>query len=163
MSLSAPDEEAQSPFLQRPSNSEATRELIDGEIRSIVQASYREAERLLAAHRPQLDALAAALLASESLDQREILDVTGLAAQQPVETRSALPGRSARPSVPGPPSPDPPGACAHARSLGPGRIEPTLRRRSQDEWPVGGRHGSDEQSWRRRDPATRVESRDEHK
>jgi cell division protease FtsH len=91
MSLSGPDDDAQPPFLQRRSHSEATMELIDEEIRSIVQTSYREAERVLAAHRPQLDALAAALLASESLDQQAILDATGLAAQPRVQTGSALP------------------------------------------------------------------------
>jgi len=78
MSLTTPQEEGMPPSFQRPSYSEATSELIDQEVRTIVQTSYGEAERLLAAHREQLDALAGALLASESLDRHEILAVIAL-------------------------------------------------------------------------------------
>jgi cell division protease FtsH len=91
MSLSPPLDEGAPQFLQQQPNSEATRELIDEEIRGIVQGSYREAARLLAAHREQLDALAGALLASESLDQQQILDVTGIEAQPPQEVQTGLP------------------------------------------------------------------------
>ena len=78
MSLVSPQDEGLPPSLQRPSSSEATAELIDLEVRGIVKACYAEAEQLLAVHRPQLDALASALLQSESLDAAEILRVTGL-------------------------------------------------------------------------------------
>jgi cell division protease FtsH len=64
-------------FQQRP-YSEATSVLIDGEVRHIVDESHREAARLLARHRDQLDALAHALLSAESLNGAEIRDATGL-------------------------------------------------------------------------------------
>jgi cell division protease FtsH len=58
--------------------SEATAEAIDTEVRTIIQESHAEATRLLGAHRKQLDALAEALLAKETLGEQEILRVTGL-------------------------------------------------------------------------------------
>ena len=44
----------------------------------IIAESYEEAKRLLVAHRGQLDALAAALVARETLSEEEILRITGL-------------------------------------------------------------------------------------
>ncbi|MFO7694172.1 MAG: hypothetical protein R6V57_13875, partial [Vicinamibacterales bacterium] len=64
-------------FQQRP-YSEATSVLIDAEVRHIVDKSQREAARLLAEHRDQLDSLAHALLSAESLNGAEIRDATGL-------------------------------------------------------------------------------------
>jgi cell division protease FtsH len=58
--------------------SEATAEAIDAEVRGILGESHEEALRLLGAHRKELDALAEALLARETLNEREILEVTGL-------------------------------------------------------------------------------------
>lgn len=58
--------------------SEATGEKIDEEVRRIIQECHDEAIRLLQAHRPELDALAKALLERETLDEQQILDVTGL-------------------------------------------------------------------------------------
>jgi cell division protease FtsH len=58
--------------------SEATAEAIDEEVRAIISESHEEAKRLLAEHRKQLDALARALLARETLNEQEILEVTGL-------------------------------------------------------------------------------------
>jgi hypothetical protein len=58
--------------------SERTREVIDAEVERMVADAYAEAVRLLEAHRPQLDALATALMASEDLSRIEI--VTALAA-----------------------------------------------------------------------------------
>ena len=66
------------PGLQAQPYSEATAELIDGEVRRIVEECNQDADRLLAAHRRQLDALAQALLKAESLDAPEIRRVTGL-------------------------------------------------------------------------------------
>jgi cell division protease FtsH len=63
--------------LQKP-YSEATGQLIDDEIRRIAEESLADAERLLTEHRSQLDALAKALLKSDSLDEPEILQVTGI-------------------------------------------------------------------------------------
>jgi cell division protease FtsH len=58
--------------------SEATARSIDTEIHRILQESHAEAVRLLEQYRPQLDALAEALLDHETLDEQEILKVTGL-------------------------------------------------------------------------------------
>ncbi len=58
--------------------SEATAEAIDAEVLKIIGDSHDEAKRLLSAHRKQLDALAEALVARETLNEQEILEVTGL-------------------------------------------------------------------------------------
>jgi cell division protease FtsH len=59
--------------------SEKTAQAIDSEVRRIIRESHEEARRLLAEHRGELDALAQALLERETLDEQEILAVTGLA------------------------------------------------------------------------------------
>jgi cell division protease FtsH len=66
------------PFMQQRPYGEATATLIDDEIRRIADECQHEAERLLGEHRAQLDALAKALLRNDSLDEAEILEVTGL-------------------------------------------------------------------------------------
>ena len=65
------------PAFQKPF-SEATAALIDQEIKRIVEECLVDAQRQLAENRPRLDALAQALLRDESLDEQEILQVTGL-------------------------------------------------------------------------------------
>jgi cell division protease FtsH len=67
--------------------SEATAEAIDAEVHRIIAESHEEAKRLLLTHRKQLDALAEALLARESLGEQEILDVTGLPPAPALEPR----------------------------------------------------------------------------
>ncbi|MGH8665136.1 MAG: ATP-dependent zinc metalloprotease FtsH [Burkholderiales bacterium] len=64
--------------------SEHTAKAIDAEVARIIAESHAEAKRLLNAHRDGLDALAQALLARESLDEREVLQATGLERAQPV-------------------------------------------------------------------------------
>ena len=58
--------------------SEETARTIDAEVRRIISESHDEARRLLSEHRGELDALANALLERETLDEQEILEVTGL-------------------------------------------------------------------------------------
>jgi cell division protease FtsH len=58
--------------------SDATAERVDLEVARIIGEAYEEAKRLLIRHRPQLDALAAGLLARETLDEQQVLEVTGL-------------------------------------------------------------------------------------
>jgi cell division protease FtsH len=66
--------------------SEETAKLIDAEVQKIIEESHEEARRLLSQHRKQLDALAEALVARETLNEQEILDVTGLPRARPLET-----------------------------------------------------------------------------
>ena len=66
--------------------SEETAEAIDAEVRRIIAESHEEAKRLLTAHRKQLDALATALVARETLSEAEIREVTGLPPVPPVDT-----------------------------------------------------------------------------
>src|SRR5688500_11430382 len=58
--------------------SEATAQTIDAEVRRLIGESYEEALKLLRTHRKALDALVAALLEKETLDETEILAATGL-------------------------------------------------------------------------------------
>ena len=74
---------------QQRTYSEGTAQLIDEEVRRISEECLAEAERLLHEHRSQLDALTRALLKSDSLDEAEILEVTGLKAQ--TEQRVSVP------------------------------------------------------------------------
>ncbi len=57
--------------------SEATRELVDSEVRRLVDGCYAEALEQLRAHRGQLDDLAHALLEKETLDEDEAYRVAG--------------------------------------------------------------------------------------
>jgi cell division protease FtsH len=66
------------PIPQQRPYGEATAQLIDDEMRRIADECLAEAERLLSDHRPQLDALAKALLRDDSLDEAEIIRVTGV-------------------------------------------------------------------------------------
>jgi cell division protease FtsH len=58
--------------------SESTAATIDAEVRRIIDECHAEAQRLLGAYRTQLDLLAEALVDRETLDEQEILKVTGL-------------------------------------------------------------------------------------
>jgi len=78
ISFVAPQDEGLPPAFQHQPYSDATSELIDAEVRRIVEQSHGEADRLLTVHRDKLDALARALLEAESLNEKEILEVTGL-------------------------------------------------------------------------------------
>jgi cell division protease FtsH len=66
--------------------SERTAEAIDAEVLKIISESHDEAKRLLNAHRQQLDALVEALLLRETLNEQEILAVTGLPRAPALET-----------------------------------------------------------------------------
>jgi cell division protease FtsH len=66
--------------------SEETARMIDAEVLRIIVECHDEARRLLTEHRRELDALADALLARETLDETEILEVTGLPAAPSLES-----------------------------------------------------------------------------
>ena len=74
--------------------SEETARAIDEEVLRIIDGSHEEARRLLTEHRKEL---AGALLERETLDEEEILDVTGLAPAPPLEnTKFAAPNTNFR-------------------------------------------------------------------
>ena len=69
--------------------SEETARLIDAEVLRIINDSHAEGTRLLTLHRRELDALVRALLERETLDEAEILAVTGLPPAPPLESGAA--------------------------------------------------------------------------
>lgn len=69
--------------------SEETAKAIDAEVFRIISESHADAGRLLEKYRPQLDKLAEALLARETLNEKEILEVTGLPAAPALGTVGA--------------------------------------------------------------------------
>jgi cell division protease FtsH len=66
--------------------SEETSRAVDAEVFRIIGECHEEGKRLLNAHRRELDALAEALMERETLDEQEILAVTGLPPAPPLET-----------------------------------------------------------------------------
>jgi len=75
--------------------SEATAALVDREVKRIVDEAYAEAVAMLTRERARLDALAAALLERESLEEGEIRAVVGLPEEQPPEESPAAPAARA--------------------------------------------------------------------
>jgi cell division protease FtsH len=75
--------------------SEETARAIDEEVSRIIDESHEEARRLLTKHRGELEALARALLERETLDEGEILEVTGLPPAPPLEN-SKVPDADSR-------------------------------------------------------------------
>jgi cell division protease FtsH len=83
----------ENPYLGRPDGygaenrfSEETARIVDSEVHRIIGECHGEARRLLTEHRKELEALARALLERETLDEEEILEVTGLPPAPPLET-----------------------------------------------------------------------------
>jgi cell division protease FtsH len=76
--LSALPSDSQQPY--GLSAAPRTLDVIDAEMRRIVEECYTEARATLRAHRDQLDALAAALLEHETLEESEAYTIAGLAA-----------------------------------------------------------------------------------
>ncbi|HZB07430.1 MAG TPA: ATP-dependent zinc metalloprotease FtsH, partial [Thermoleophilaceae bacterium] len=77
--LTVTPQNGQSPLLPGAEPvSEATQELIDGEVRRIVDEEYEEVERLLGANRERLDSLAEALLDRETLDESDAYAAAGI-------------------------------------------------------------------------------------
>src|SRR5215208_1674221 len=67
--------------------SEETARVVDSEVHRIIGECHHEARRLLTEHRKELEVLARALLERETLDEAEILEVTGLPPAPPLENR----------------------------------------------------------------------------
>ncbi|MEJ2057467.1 MAG: cell division protein FtsH, partial [Desulfofustis sp.] len=76
------------PFLgreltQEKDYSEATAELIDHEVRSILQEGWKKASHILKEHRDELERLAEELIRKETLSSREIADLLDLPHPEP--------------------------------------------------------------------------------
>ncbi len=109
--------------------SDATAELIDAEVKRIVEECFATARDLLRTHRDQLEALTRELLRKESLIEAEILKVTGMAAKTSSRV-SADQGRpGAAPGPVGPPSPVP--AALRPTSPDPPAPRPAARARAR--------------------------------
>jgi cell division protease FtsH len=81
---------------EKPFSEETARD-IDVEVLRIMNESHEEALRLLTKYRRELDALAQALLERETLDEEEILEVTGLPPAPPLEnTKVPVPDADSR-------------------------------------------------------------------
>jgi cell division protease FtsH len=78
ISFVAPQDDGLPPAFQHQPYSETTSELIDTEVRRIVEDSHSQADRLLTEHRHRLEGLARALLKAESLNAKEIWEAAGL-------------------------------------------------------------------------------------
>jgi cell division protease FtsH len=63
--------------------SEATQRLVDDEVRKLVDSAHREVTQLLTEHRDQLESLARALLADETLDALDAYTAAGCLPQAP--------------------------------------------------------------------------------
>jgi cell division protease FtsH len=86
--------DGQGPLLPGVSEtSQQTQRLVDEEVRRIVETAHEETMVALSAHRANLDALVAELLAHETLDQKEAYEAAGLIhnpAEAPIETPPAV-------------------------------------------------------------------------
>ncbi|MDY7090487.1 MAG: ATP-dependent zinc metalloprotease FtsH [Actinomycetota bacterium] len=82
----------------------ATKELIDAEVRKIVEACYAEALSLLRSHRPQLDSLAHRLLETETLDEADAYAAAGIDPSEApgAVARGETPGSAPAPGLPTP-------------------------------------------------------------
>ena len=83
--------EAQSPFLPGVSEtSERTQERVEEEVERIVREAEAEVSQLISQHRDKLDALAQALLASETLDEAAAYAAAGVARATDGDQQSGL-------------------------------------------------------------------------
>jgi cell division protease FtsH len=69
--------------------SEATRQLVDDEVRRLVDAAHERADHLLRGHRRQLESLKQALLESETLDAPDAYAAAGVPMRVPAEVAAA--------------------------------------------------------------------------
>jgi cell division protease FtsH len=93
--------DGQSPLLPGVSEtSEHTQQVVDDEVRRIVETAHTEAVTELTSHRANLDSLAGQLLAHETLDQKEAYEAAGLPPNQEAQPESAPPIVDGLPATP---------------------------------------------------------------
>ena len=78
LNFGEPDGQGPLPFGSERLYSEATAQLVDSEVRHIVDGCFEQARSLLRANRSRLDALVEALLAEDTLDQQRILQIADI-------------------------------------------------------------------------------------
>jgi cell division protease FtsH len=84
--------DGQGPLLPGVSETSAqTQQLVDEEVRRIVETAHEEATVTLSSHRANLDTLVAALLDRETLDQEEAYDAAGLPQNTLAQAQEAPP------------------------------------------------------------------------
>jgi cell division protease FtsH len=90
--------EARGPFITGAGEtSEATQQVMDEQVRQLIDTAHRDVTALVGAHRDQLEALARALLHDETLDESDAYAAAGMPsrpADPPQMTIPAPPGRS---------------------------------------------------------------------
>lgn len=84
--------ETRGPFMTGHETSEATQQVIDEQVRKLIDAAHSDVTDLLARHRDQLETLARALLKSETLDEADAYAAAGLPSQSP-EARDVGPAK----------------------------------------------------------------------
>ena len=107
--------------MARPrSYSEATAQMIDSEVKRLIDESYKRAEDLLQAHRDKVEAVAKALLEYETLDGKHIREImaTGELTNPPTGSQP--------PDLPIPPEPAPPSDGRRPTDSKPGDLPPDL-------------------------------------
>ena len=72
----------QEPMFGTDPTSPATKQIIDEEVRRLIEDCHEEAVRILRSHRTQLDALSAQLLKLETLDEEDAYAAAGIASSQ---------------------------------------------------------------------------------
>jgi cell division protease FtsH len=98
--LPGPGQEV-NPFVPDGNVSPGTMELVDAEVRRIVEECYEEARSLLRENRDKLEALAAALLERETLDEADAYAVAGF--ERPPRDEAERERAEREPRVPAPP------------------------------------------------------------
>jgi cell division protease FtsH len=104
-------EDGQGPLLPGISEtSESTQRVIDEEVHRLVETAHQEVTQLLEEHRAQLESLAQALLAAETLDAGDAYAAAGMPAPQGEPATATAP--AVAPAPPAPPAPAPAPAVA---------------------------------------------------
>ena len=75
--------EARSSFGMARDTSEATQQLIDAQVRELIDTAHKHVTELIGLHRDQLETLAATLLKQETLDEADAYAAAGLPSQVP--------------------------------------------------------------------------------
>jgi cell division protease FtsH len=101
--------EARGPFMAEHETSEATQQVIDDQVRKLIDTAHVAVTELITAHRDQLETLARALMKSETLDKADAYAAAGL----PVEDQE-----DGEPGI-GRPTPLYPQAASASASAGP--------------------------------------------